>query len=99
MWYREILLRALIPLPHLSHTPAVHLSNPDRVARTEYNIYIVFEKSIRRRRRLFTGGKRERTAAAEAVGRDVRERCKNDKLVRPRVTPVSAFPHKEHIRV
>jgi len=24
----------------------------------------------------------------------VRERCKNDKLVKPRVTPVSAFPHK-----
>lgn len=27
-------------------------------------------------------------------GSDVRERCKNDKLVKPRVTPVSAFSHK-----
>lgn len=45
---------------------------------------------------LVTGGKCERTA--EAVGRDRRagrERCKNDKLVKPRVTPVSAFSHKE----
>lgn len=92
--------RPFVFTPFLCATSSLRLSTPGRTAyrhgiNTFYFSFFFPSKSLSPAACRCNHRRKMRTDS-RGGGRRMRERCKNDKLVKPRVTPVSAFSHKEN---